>query len=175
LRIYGINTNSIGHSVIEKVGNWSGNEDNPMALSPASRNNSFRRGAIAATTAVAMLFAPNVFAQTAGGSKGCDALGPTNAGVQCVLRKLDHRIEAANARAKAADAKASEAEKRGALADRRGAAADKRGAAADNELACLDLIMKDLEGNGERTAKLTAVPPKDQACKTARELKLISG
>jgi hypothetical protein len=51
----------------------------------------------------------------------------------------------------------------------------KRGATADQELKCISLIVGDLQKNGEKTATLTAVPPKGQACKTARELKLISG
>jgi hypothetical protein len=68
-----------------------------------------------------------------------------------------------------------DANKRGAAADRRGADADKRSAAADDEGKCLSLIVTDLEHNGTKTANLQAMPPKGQACKAARDLKLISG
>jgi poly(3-hydroxybutyrate) depolymerase len=60
-------------------------------------------------------------------------------------------------------------------ANKRGAAADKRSAAADDEGKCLSLIVTDLEHNGTKTANLQAMPPKGQACKAARDLKLISG
>jgi hypothetical protein len=146
-----------------------------LNLNTALRAAAFRRTAIVATTAVAMLFpAHAAFAQTAGpgpnsgAARPCRDLGPTDAGVKCAIRELDRRIDAANARAKAADERAAEAKKRGAAADR-------RGAAADREFACLELIMKDLEKSGEKTANLTAVPPKGQACETAKRLKLISG
>jgi hypothetical protein len=53
--------------------------------------------------------------------------------------------------------------------------ANKRSAAADDEGKCLSLIVTDLEHNGTKTANLQAMPPKGQACKAARDLKLISG
>jgi hypothetical protein len=75
-----------------------------MALSPSPGNNAFRRSAIIATSAIAILFSGNALAQTAsaGGPANCNRLGPTTAGVKCAIKELDHRIGAANATAAAA-------------------------------------------------------------------------
>jgi hypothetical protein len=110
---------------------------------------SFRRGAIAAAAlaGASLLAAFSVAAQDVKGSPECAGIKDGIQAIQCEVKGLDKRTDAAN----------------------------KRATASDNELACLDLIMKDLKSNGAKTASLTAVPPKGQACKTARDLKLISG
>src|ERR1700731_3010149 len=92
-----------------------------MALSPSPRNNAFRRSAIIATSAIAILFSGNALAQTAsaGGPANCNRLGPTDSGVKCAIKELDHRIGAANAAA---------------------AAAKKEGAASDLAKACIGFL-----------------------------------
>jgi hypothetical protein len=115
---------------------------------------SFRKSAIALTTgaALAAMASFPAAAQQAStinfkGSSACAHVTDPTEGSKCEVRESQRRTDASN----------------------------KRSAAADQEGTCLALIMTDLGKNGSKTANLTAVPPKGQACKIARELKLISG
>jgi hypothetical protein len=127
------------------------------------RPSSFRKKATAFAAAAAIFgtavtytaaSAQDVASNSDPSSTCSQKFGPTDAGVRCAIRQLDKDI---------ADAKV------------RRATAEKKLEAADQEATCLNLIMNDLGKNGPKTANLTAVPPKGQACKTARDLKLISG
>jgi hypothetical protein len=133
------------------------------SLTQDLKTSTFRKAAIGLATVTMMgasalasfPAAAQQLASSYGGSPACSKYvndGPSLA--QCEANQLDVRLKNAKAR---------------------GAAADTRGAAADDELKCINVIMNDLENNGTKTASLNAVPPKGQACKTAKALKLISG
>jgi hypothetical protein len=116
---------------------------------------SFRKTAIALTTTGAALAAMAAFpaaAQQAStinfkGAQACAHITDPTEGSKCEVRESQRRTDSAN----------------------------KRSARADDEGKCLALIVSDLEHSGPKTANLQAMPPKGQACQTARELKLIAG
>lgn len=101
-------------------------------------------------------------------SPACASIKDSTTGIQCEIRESIRRTNEYKARAKAADDRAATLEAK--TKDMRVTIS-----AQNREAACLDIIIKDVENNGARTASLTAVPPKGKACAVARELKLISG
>jgi hypothetical protein len=106
-----------------------------MALSPVTKSSSFHMGVIAATTTVAMLFATNAFAQTAGKPSGRGHPGTSTADVLRAVKSLDHRIDAAN--------------RRGAAADARGAKATATTADERREETCTDSIVAMINSGAE--------------------------
>ena len=120
------------------------------------RPTSFRNIAVALTAATAigtssLLSFPAAAQQMTAatkfeGSPACASITDPTAGSKCEIRESERRTGEANKRSKV----------------------------LDQEIACINMIVGDIAKNGEKTASLTAMPPKGQACKTARELKLLT-
>lgn len=104
-----------------------------MSLNP---NTSFRRGALALTTAAAVVGSSLLSGSAAlAGSQACAKFGNTDAGLRCEIAESNKRIEGHNRRG-------AEADRRGAEADRRGAEAEKGNKQILTMQACMNFITK---------------------------------
>lgn len=155
----------------------------PVFRSSASTAASRLSGIVAASlVAATYAVAPTPAAAIEGLPPHCAKAGNELAQLKCGTahyrqKRLDAEARSADAKARgaAADVRAAAADARGAAADARSAASQARSVAAENESVCLNLIMKDIENNGSKTANLLEPPKKGEACSVARSLKLTAG